>query len=200
MLFKLSCLTNWLVVIKCVLRWLPSSVGITAGIHRVRSTVPKCWSIACSTQKFPWDTEHSSYWQLQPVQQRVDEVVRWAEGPVWPSWHRDHGRARADSRNKGWRNWVCWWDSPVVTCMASLEKYWHFGDKSCWVIVICASKLRSISGISHGTRVDVSGSVYAHSLAVCCRGTAASVCRAAAGVVRPGCSFFDAVLCCTHQQ
>ena len=46
----------------CVFRWLSPSMGIAVGIHRVSSVVPECWGVACSTEKFSWDPEHSSHW------------------------------------------------------------------------------------------------------------------------------------------
>ena len=185
----------------CVLRWLSSSVGITAGIHRVCSTVSKCWSFPCSAEKFPRDTEHSGDRELQPVKQWVGKVVRRAEGFVWPSWYHNNGRAGAYGRNERWGRWVCRRGSTVVTCMARLEKYRDVSDKSCRVVVVVhTSELRSIPGISHSTRVNVSVTFHAHSLAVCCCRTAASVCRASAGVVCPGRSVFSAVLRCARQQ
>lgn len=187
------------IAINCVLRWFSSSMGITAGIHRVCSALPKCRSFTSSTQKFSRDTEHSSHWRFQSVEQWVDEVVRRAEGSVWPSGYYNHGRAGACGRNKRRGEWVCRRGGPVVACVACLEKHRHVGDKSCRVVV-GESELCSIASISHCTCLDISGTFYTHSLPVCCCGTPTSVCRTAASIVRPCRSFFSSILRGTRQQ
>ena len=176
-------------------------MGITAGIYRVRSAVPECRSFASVAEKFPRDTEHSGHRQLQLAEQRVDEIVRRAEGAVRPSRHHNHGRAGADGWNERRGGWVRGRGGAVVARVAGVEKHRHVGDELCRVTgASCSSELRSVAGFSRGARHDVSGALCAHSLAVRCRRTAATVCSAAAGSVCPGCGFVDAVLCRTGQQ
>jgi len=180
-----------------VLRWLSSSLGITVGVHWVSSTVPKCWSVTCRTKEFPRDTEHSGHGQPQSVDQWGGEIVRWTEDSVWPPWYHNHRRARASVGSERWRSWFCRRGSTMVACMACMEKHWNFGDKP---VRDCAAELCTITGISHGTCVDVSGTVCTHSLAVCRRWTPATVCDTAACSVRPCGSIVNAILCCTSQQ